>query len=383
MMTPISVNEELWDRLNQAVAPMTLCYQCGVCTAICPLSSTGKSPSVRKLVRSAQAGLMLGSNDAWLCTTCKLCEFTCPRGVPIVDVLHALRTVAFSEHKAPPRLEEVLWKVYENGNPWGEPKAERAKRTEDLGIKEEFEGGEVLLYTGCISSYDPRLQKVARAVSSILKTAGVDFGVLKAQEKCCGDAVYQSGEDAYLEELVTENIATFSKTKASVVVSISPHCFNMFRTVYPKYGATFRAVHYTELVADLLDAGKLKLPRTLESAVTYHDPCYLSRYHGIQEPPRKLLESIEGVKLLEMGNAKENTLCCGGGGGRVFQEAEGERLSNIRVREAAETGAQLLATSCPYCIQNFEDSVKTQGRGIKVVDVAELIAMSMGGGSWI
>jgi len=376
-MTTVTLNEELWDRLNQAVAPMTLCYQCGVCTAVCPLNATGKSPSVRKLIRSAQAGLLTGSNDAWLCTTCKLCEFTCPRGVPIVDVLHALRTVAFSEHKAPPRLEETLWKVYENGNPWGESRTTRAKWTEGLDIKEALNGVDVLLYTGCASSYDPRLQNVAKAVSAMLKAANIDFGVLKTQEKCCGDAVYQSGEDAYLEELVAENIVNFSKTKASVVVSISPHCFNMFKTIYPKYGATFRAVHYTEYLADLLDAGKLKLTQPIEDAVTYHDPCYLSRYHGIQEQPRKLLESIKGIELLEMSNSRENTLCCGGGGGQMFLEAEGERLSNIRVREAAETGAKTLATSCPYCIQNFEDSIKTVGNDLRVFDVAELLAKSV------
>ena len=379
MTATISVNEELWDRLNQAVAPMTLCYQCGVCTAICPLGATGKSPSVRKLVRSAQVGILNGADDAWLCTTCKLCEFTCPRGVTIVDVLHALRTIAFSEHKGPQKLEEVLWKIYENGNPWGEPRTARAKWTEGLGIKDALEGVELLLYTGCVSSYDPRLQRVAKAVASILKETGVNFGVLKNDEKCCGDAIYQSGEETYLEELINENISTFSKTKASVVVSISPHCFNMFKTIYPKYGATFRAVHYTELLTDLLDTGKLKFSRPVESTVTYHDPCYLTRYHSIHEPPRKLLENISGVKLVEMENSKENTVCCGGGGGRVFQETEGERLSNIRVREAAETGAQTLATSCPYCIQNFEDSIKTMGKSMRVFDVAELIATSQRG----
>lgn len=379
MTAVITINEELWDRLNQAVAPMTLCYQCGVCTAICPLSATGKAPAVRKLVRTAQAGIINGSDDAWLCTTCKLCEFTCPRGVPIVDVLHALRTIGFTDHKAPPKLEEVLWKIYESGNPWGEPKGARSKWTEGMGIKDALEGVDVLLYTGCASSYDPRLQKIARSVGYILKETGVNFGVLKTEEKCCGDAVYQTGEDSYLEELVTQNIATFSKTKASVIVSISPHCFNMFKSVYPKYGGSFRAVHYTEFLSDLLDSGKLKLQQAFERAVTYHDPCYLSRYHGIEEPPRKILENIKGVKLLEMPNSKDNTLCCGGGGGRVFQESEGERLSNIRVREAADTGAQTLATSCPYCIQNFEDSVKAEKKGLEVFDVAELIARSMRG----
>jgi Fe-S oxidoreductase len=267
--------------------------------------------------------------------------------------------------------------VYENGNPWGESKAARAKWTEGLNIREALDGVDVLLYVGCASSYDSRLQNVARAVSSLLKAANVHFGVLKTEEKCCGDAVYQSGEDAYLEELIAENIATFSKTKASVIVSVSPHCFNMFKTVYPKYGARFKALHYTELLVDLLEAGKLELTQPVEDVVTYHDPCYLSRYHGIQEQPRKILESIKGIKLLEMSNSKENTLCCGGGGGCVFQEVEGERLSNIRVREAAETGAKTLATSCPYCIQNFEDSIKTVGMDMRVLDVAELVAQSV------
>ena len=376
-MTAVTINEQLWDRLNQAVAPMTLCYQCGVCTAVCPLHAAGKSPSVRKLVRSAQVAIATSSNDAWLCTTCKFCELTCPRGVPIVDVLHALRTIAFSEHKAPARLEEVLWKIYENGNPWGENKAIRAKWTEGLNVKDALNGVEVLLYAGCASSYDPRLQNVSKAVTSLLKAANIDFGVLKTQEKCCGDAVYQSGEEGYLEELITENVAAFSKTGASVVVSISPHCLNMFKTIYPKYGASFRAVHYTELLADLLDAGKLKLTQPIEDTVTYHDPCYLSRYHGIQEQPRRILESIKGIELLEMTNSRNNALCCGAGGGHMFLEADGQRLSDIRIREAAETGAQTLATSCPYCVQSFEDSIKTTGNSLRVSDVAELMAKSL------
>ena len=369
-----TLDEQLWDQLDQAVAPMMLCYQCGVCTAVCPLRSTGKPLSVRRLIRSAQTGIINGSGEAWLCTTCKQCELTCPRSVPIVDVLHALRTIDFTHHKAPPRLEEVLWKVYENGNPWGENKGTRAKWTEGLNIKDAFEGVDVLLYTGCASSYDPRLQNVAKAISSLLKAADVDFGVLKTQEKCCGDAVYQSGEEGYLEELITENVNTFTKTKASVVVSISPHCFNMFKTHYPKYGANFRAVHSTEFLAELIDAGKLKVTQSLNGQVTYHDPCYLSRYHGIREQPRKILESIRGIDLVEMRNSGENTLCCGSGGGHAFMETDGERLSDVRVKEARNTGAQTLATSCPYCIQNFEDSVKTVGNGLRVMDVAELLA---------
>jgi len=235
----------------------------------------------------------------------------------------------------------------------------------------------VLLYVGCATSYDSRLQRIAQSVVRALKLTHVNFGVLKTQENCCGDAVYQSGEDAYLEDLITGNIATFSKTKASTVVTISPHCYNIFKTLYPRYGGNFRTAHYTEVLVELLDSGKLELTQPVHGVVTYHDPCYLSRYHDIEEPPRKLLESIGGVRLVEMLNRKENTLCCGGGGGRVFQEWDGERLSNVRVREAGETGATVLATSCPYCIQNFEDSTKIVGSDLRVLDVAELVSQAI------
>lgn len=376
-MSTIAINQEIWGRLYRGVAEMSSCYQCGVCTAICPLAATGESPAVRKLLRSAQTGLLMNSDDAWLCTTCRRCELACPRNVPIVDVVHALRTVAYSQHTAPKKLEESVWNTYQKGNPFGENKTSRARWTEGLDIKDAFDGVEVLLYVGCISSYDPRLQKTAKAVSTILKAAHVDFGVLKTQEKCCGDTVYQSGEQDFLGDLIAENIANFTKTKASVVVSISPHCFNMFKTIYPKYGAAFRAVHYTEFLAEMLDAGKLKLDTPVELNVTYHDPCYLSRYHGIQEQPRKLLESIKGLQLFEMKNRKENALCCGGGGGRAFQETGGERLSDIRVKDAAETRAQTIATCCPYCIQNLEVGIRTRSVGMRVSDVAELVARSL------
>lgn len=377
MMKTITINEELWGRLGAASARMTSCYQCGVCTATCPLAFTGKSPSVRKLIRSAQTGVLTSSDDAWLCTTCKMCELTCPRSVPIVDVVHALRAVAYAEDKAPRKLVEVLWNIYKYGNQWGEIRTSRGTWTEGLDIKNALDGVDVLLYTGCIWSQDPRMQRLAKAVSSLLKAADIDFGILKTEEQCCGDAVYQTGDEGYLDKLIMENIANFRKTKASVVVSLSPHCFNMLKTIYPKYGATFRAVHHTELLAELLDAGKLRLKHPVEGGVTYHDPCYLSRYHGIQEQPRKLLESIKGVELLEMGNRKQNALCCGGGGNRIFQGTDGERLSNFRVAEAEETGAQTLATSCPYCIQNFEDSIRISGKSMQVSDVAELLALAI------
>ena len=220
---------------------------------------------------------------------------------------------------------------------------------------------------------------MARSLASILGKAGVDFSILGSGESCCGDIVYQLGEEAFLEELVQGNIQSFTKSGAEAIIAVSPHCFNMFRSVYPKYGSMPTALHYTEFLAGLLDKGSLSLGRLDGgTAVTYHDPCYLGRYHGVYEEPRRLLESVPGVKLSEMDDSRANALCCGGGGGGMWVDQEGERPSMHRVKQAADTGASQMVTSCPYCIQNFEDSAKTAGISMGVVDVSEVIARSLG-----
>jgi Fe-S oxidoreductase len=360
---------------------LSLCYQCGTCTAVCPAGVP-----VRSLIRGSQLGAgdsVIGNGRLWYCATCKLCELGCPRGVKITDTIHSLRVAAYEGKKVPQKLEGALWGVYEDANPWGGKKADRAKWAEGLAVK-QGKPAKYLLYVGCAASFDPRLQHVARSLASIMTKAGVDFSILGSAESCCGDVVYQMGEEGFLEELVKGNIQAFAKTGAEAVISISPHCFNMFRTVYPKYGGTLQALHYTEFLAGLLDGGSLGLGRLEgEQAVTYHDPCYLGRYHGLYEQPRKLIEGIPGVKLREIEDTKANALCCGGGGGRMWVEADGERPSLRRVKQAAETGASQMVTSCPYCIQNFEDSAKTAGVRMSVVDVSEVIARALGldGGS--
>jgi Fe-S oxidoreductase len=195
-------------------------------------------------------------------------------------------------------------------------------------------------------------------------------------ENCCGDVVYQSGEEGFLEELVLSNIELFKKTSAQNIVSISPHCYSMFKSIYPKYGSTVQALHYTELLAQLVDADKLKANSSDDgrTSVTYHDPCYLGRYYGVYEQPRKILDSVSGIDLVEMEETKENALCCGGGGGQMWLDVVGERPSHRRVAQAVQTGASVLVSSCPYCIQNFEDGVKTKGlTSLSVMDVTEVL----------
>ena len=361
---------------------LSLCYQCGTCTAICPAGVP-----VRSLIRGSQLGAkeaVTSDQRLWYCATCKLCEVGCPRGVRISDTIHALRVAAYGGKKVPQKLESALWGVYEDANPWSGKKAERGKWADGLNIS-QGRPAKYLLYVGCAASFDPRLQHVARSLASIMSKAGVDFSILGTSESCCGDVVYQMGEEAFLEELVQGNIKSFTKSGAEAIIAVSPHCFNMFRSIYPRYGAgMLPALHYTEFLAELLDKGSLSLGKLDGgAAITYHDPCYLGRYHGIYEEPRKLLEGISGIKLSEMEDSKANALCCGGGGGGMWVDREGERPSMHRVKQAAETGASQMVTSCPYCVQNFEDSAKTVGVSIGVMDVSEVIARALGldGGS--
>jgi Fe-S oxidoreductase len=376
MKAVLKTEREFSDRVKEMSGEMlSLCYQCGTCTASCPMGVP-----VRRLIRSSQLGLKdftLANTDLWNCATCKLCESTCPRGVQIMDILHALRVIGYEEKKSPKKLDEPLWGVYEDANPWGGKKGQRAKWAESLGIKDAAKSkAKYLLYVGCAASFDPRLQKISRSLAKILGEAGVDFGILGEKEDCCGDVIYHIGEEGFLEELVQRNLAEFGKTGADAVISISPHCFNMFKSVYPKYGKMVPAYHYTEFLSELIEKELLPIVSSENKLdVTYHDPCYLGRYHGIYEEPRKILESLPGAKMTEMAENKGNALCCGGGGGQMWMESIGERPSHQRVLQAVESGASVLATSCPYCVQNLEDAAKTKGlAALQVMDVAEIVA---------
>lgn len=373
-----AISSKMEERTRRA---LSACYQCGTCTAVCPMGVP-----VRAIVRGAQLGiqgLSAGESRLWSCATCKLCELTCPRSVNIVDVLHYLRVMSSEAKNTPPKLENAMWAVYEEGNPWGGSKPNRGKWAEGMNVRNALEEKvDYLLYIGCAASFDARLQQVSRSLVRLLSAAGVSFGVLGNSEDCCGDVVYQAGEEGFLEELVLKNIDLFNRTGAQEIVSVSPHCYNMFKDVYPRYGSAPRAVHYTELLSEIIDHGQLKMKDHDDGPVsmTYHDPCYLGRYNGVYEQPRKILESIPGVKLLEMDETKGNALCCGGGGGQMWLDVVGERPSHKRVGQAVLTGASTLATSCPYCIQNFEDGAKTKGLNeLKVMDVAEILASRVDG----
>jgi len=372
--------DELMEEIAKAGgSSLYLCYQCGVCTATCPWSEV-RDGSLRKMLRLAQLGLGgLEGEFLWLCTTCKACQDRCPRGVEIPAVIRAGRSFVTGMGMEPDRLKTVRGHLSTAGNPWGGRPEDRTKWAEGLHVKPFKKGMEVLLFVGCTAAYDPRVRGVARALATVLKAAEVPFGILGHDEVCCGEPALSLGDAGLFETLARKNIETIQHRGAQKVVVISPHSFTAMRRDYPRLGATFEVEHYTQFLARLIDEDRLRFRAGEAATVTYQDPCYLGRHNGVYEEPRKVLESLPGISLVEMERTRQESLCCGGGGGRVFQETPpGERFSNLRVAQAERVGAAAVCTACPYCLLMLEDSSKTTARSpLAVQDVAEAVAAAL------
>lgn len=377
VVEPTIVGGPRWQAMAAVRATAAACFQCGACTATCPWGVVRQEPfTVRRLIRRAQLGLDGWAEDLWLCTTCRACEAHCPRGVEITGVMEALRDLAWRERAVPHGLPSVLWSVYRDGNPWGQPPSRRTAWAKGLEVPEFTAEHEVLYYVGCTAAYDQRVQRVARAIVRLLRAAGVTFGTLGESEPCCGDPVHALGDAAYRAELVRANARLFAERGVRTLVATSPHCFDMFRREYGDVGPDFRPLHYTQLLADLVAAGRLTFSARRPLRVTFHDPCYLGRANGEYEAPRAVLSALPGVELVEMAESRAEALCCGGGGGRMWLETQaGERFADLRVRQAAATGAQYLVTACPHCISCLEDGLKLLPDGPRVLDVAEVAAL--------
>ncbi|MFC1999980.1 (Fe-S)-binding protein [Chloroflexota bacterium] len=296
----------------------------------------------------------------------------------IIDVMKALRSIVveYGAGYCPESLRVTMKNIAGVGNPQGEPPERRPEWAKDLEVKTFTKGTDVLYFSCCVPAYDPSMKRVAEATASILKKAGVDFGILVTGESCCGESVRKAGNESLFGTLAQGNIATFVEHGVDKIVVTSPHCYHTFKNEYPQLGGSFQVVHYTQYLAELIREGRLKPTKQLDLRVTYHDPCYLGRHNNVYDEPREILRSISGVELVEMADYGESSLCCGGGGGRIWQEAvKGERLSDLRVEQAAGTGASVLAAACPYCMLNFLDSVLTLGENdnLQVKDISELL----------
>ena len=357
-----------------------LCYQCGLCDVVCPWNRV-RNFSMRKIVREASFGLTdIESDDIWRCTTCGICPQQCPRDVRQIESGVALRRIATEYGVFPTSARPVRGvsaSLLGKGNPLGEDREKRADWAEGLSVKPFSEEMEVLYFPGCYLCYDPRLKKVARATVAILNKAGVDFGILGSRESCCGESIRKAGDEELFKRLARDNIKAFIDNGVKKILVSSPHCYHTFKNEYPEFMVNFEVVHITQYLAELIDRGRLELNNEYGKKVTYHDPCYLGRHNGIYDEPREVLKKIPGLELAEMPESRVNSLCCGGGGGRIWMETlKGERFSDLRIAQALGVGAEVLVTSCPYCITHFEESRLTleDSETLFVKDITEIIA---------
>jgi Fe-S oxidoreductase len=325
--------------------------------------------------------------ELWDCTTCKTCTLRCPRGLKPMDLVIGMRGTLVEEGQIPKTIIEAMESVYKHGNPWGKPKNKRVEWTkelpEDLKVKDFSQGdrAEFLYFAGCTASFDPRIQQVARALVLSLHHAGVDFGILGNEETCCGNEIRRMGETGLFEELVEANVQRFEAHQIERILTACPHGYNVLKNEYPQ--GKFEVLHATQLLAKKLEEGKLSPMREIKKVVTYHDPCFLGKQNVIFDEPRALIQAIPGLTFKELDRSRERSLCCEGGGGRMWVESSsemGQRLAEIRVQDAVELGAEILATSCPFCVLTLEDAVKTTGHEekIRVMDVTELLAEALG-----
>lgn len=355
------------------------CFQCGLCDTVCPWNRV-RQFSMRKIVRQATFGMTdIESEDLWRCTTCGRCPQRCPRDVKQIESGVALRRIA-TEYGVFPKsvkpIRAISASLIGEGNPLNEERKNRAEWAKGLSVPMFTEDMDILYFPGCYLSYDPRLKKVAQATVSILKKAGVNFGILGSQENCCGESIRKTGDEELFKRLARENIKTFIDNGVKRILVSSPHCYHTFKNEYPDFMVDFEVIHITQFVFELLKEGKIELKEEYKKKVAYHDPCYLGRHNGIYDEPREALKQVPGLELCELPDAREDSLCCGGGGGRIWMETpKGERFSDIRVEQAIESGAKVLATACPYCITNFEDSRLNleADEAIEIKDITEII----------
>jgi len=355
------------------------CYQCGKCDTVCPWNRVRKF-SMRRLIREATFGLTeIEKEDIWRCTTCGRCPQACPRDVRQIHDMVALRRMATGYGVFPPAVKPyrtVSAALTAQGNPFNEDRKTRGDWAHGLSVRMFAEGMELLYFPGCYLSYDPRLKKVARATAALLTTAGVDYGILGHKENCCGESIRKTGNEDLFRRLARENIKSFIDAGVKKILVSSPHCYHTFKNEYPEFKVNFEIVHISEYLSELLATKKLTITKTYEKKVVYHDPCYLGRHNGIYEEPRNVLRSIPGLELAEFAESRQDSLCCGMGGGRIWAETrKEERFANLRMEEARLLGAQELVTSCPYCITNFEDSRAVMGYtdSLQVKDITEIL----------
>ncbi len=362
------------------------CMQCGMCTAACPWrlveGEIAEKFNNRLLQHMGQIGVDGYEEEdiLYACTTCGICTTRCPREVNAIENTRVLRTIISETSGLPKSIRPIAGSLHDNGNPWSGKREDRFAWAKDLEIPTFTEDTEYFLFICCTSCYDKRSQKIAKSVVKLLKETGVSFGVIGAEENCCGESIRKTGAEDVFQELAGANVELFNSKGVKKIITTSPHCLWTFKNEYPELGGEYEVIHYTELFNQMLKDGKLELKNEVEGkTIAFHDPCYLGRHSKIFDEPRQLVRNLPGTETKELMRSGEASLCCGGGGGRVWMETEvGARFGDLRIYEAQDKGADILATGCPYCVIMLEASNMALGKDeeIKVRDLSELVCAS-------
>lgn len=386
-MEPKYVSLEMRDYVvDMGAETLNWCMQCGLCTNLCPWrlvpGETSEKFNIRHMQRLGQMG-MEGFEDEQIlfaCSTCSMCQTNCPRGVKIVDNVRGMRSSIVGAGMAPANLRPILGSAHAQGNPWSGPREKRTDWQQGLEVP-QFDGDkEYFLFVCCHSCYDPRSTKVAKSIAKLLQHAGVSFGVIGAEESCCGESMRKLGDEELFQKLAQSNIQLFNSKGVKKIITTSPHCLWTFQNEYPELGGEWEVVHYTQLLQELLAEGKISFPKSLGKKVAFHDPCYLGRHSGIYDAPRKLLASVENAENVELGRCRELSLCCAGGGGRIWAEVPmGERFGELRITDAVDKGAEILTTSCPYCLNMLTDACNSMNKQevLEVNELSEILASAL------
>ena len=381
------------------------CVHCGRCEEVCPVAFSGMPFSPRTFIQSMRQAMLttlvnpngngqqdkdlLGSlipeETPWYCTTCGACLDRCPAFVnPIDEIVDLRRYQVLTTGKMPKSVGDVLRNMERQGNPWGMPPEDRISWAEGLEVRELMPGDEtdVLLFLGCAYAYDERNKKVARAMVRLLKEAQVEFGVLGLDEMCCGETSRRLGNEYLFQMMVEQNLELFASVKFNRIVTACPHCFNTLKNEYPQFGSHYKVQHLTEFLAErpIQESAYSPNGNDLNGRLTFHDSCYLGRYNQVYKEPRQLLNNAK-VEPVEMSKKGENSFCCGGGGGQMWMETDpNTRINHRRLNDAIETGADVVATACPYCLLMFDDAIRSKGLGdqIQVMDIAEVMVNQLG-----
>jgi Fe-S oxidoreductase len=380
------------------------CTECGRCQNACPAAATGKPLNPRLVLHAIKANLLAnarylkngerpqvpligdagegaGSEEAiWSCTTCGACMEACPVLIEqMPKIVKMRRHLVEMEARFPVELLNLFENIEGRSNPWGIAPSERSKWSSQLEVKPFEEGKtEYLFYVGCAGAFDSRQKQVTVALATILDAAGVSWGILGRDEKCCGDSLRRLGNEFAFDRLATENVRLFQERGVTKVITQCPHCFSTLKNDYRQYGLELEVIHHSELISQLMKEGKLKLNSEVTGlgAILYHDPCYLGRHNDIYQAPREVINIATGRAPEEFTRNLNGSFCCGAGGGRMWlEEHSGTRINRERAAEALLADPDTICVSCPYCMTMFGDALKDEGASrIRVKDIAEVVA---------